>query len=60
MSDAEPMMKFGEFYHIARPGQTRAAACVNDGCQFDLSDKEVEPFLRKARRRTLKRRKIRP
>ncbi len=59
MSDIEPMITNGEFHHGAKPHQTRALACVNNGTTFDLRSPELEPFLRKRRRRLLKRLGIR-
>ena len=60
MKDIEPMIWEGEFWHIAKPHQTRAAACVNANNYFGITSPEVEPFMRKARRRALKRHGIRP
>jgi hypothetical protein len=59
MSDSEPGFTHGEFYHGAKPHQTRAMACVNNGKTFDQRHAEIEPFLRKSRRRALKRAGIR-
>lgn len=59
MRDAEPSCRTGEFYHIAKPYQTRALACRNNGNSFTTEDAEVVPFMRKARRRFLKRQGIR-
>jgi hypothetical protein len=59
MANAEPMARDGEFHHIAKPHQTRAARCVNANRTFHMQDKEIEPFMRKARRRALKRSGIR-
>jgi hypothetical protein len=60
MSDAEPTTEHGEFYHIAKTHQTRAKRCRNADGVFDVDNLEVVPFLRKARRRFLKRNGIRP
>ena len=60
MVDCEPFIRGGEFYHLAKPHQTRALACHNGGQQFSNEDPEIEPFLRKGRRRFLKRAGIRP
>lgn len=50
----------GDFCHVAKPHQTRAAVCVNANRSFGVSSPELTPFMRKARRRALKRRNIRP
>jgi hypothetical protein len=55
MSDAEPGSQFGEFYHLGTKHQTRALRCLNAGKAFDTRDQELVPFMRKARRRVLKR-----
>lgn len=60
MSDAEPSCSTGEFYHIAKPYQTRARSCVNHGKSFTTEDLELVPFMRKSRRRFLARNGIRP
>jgi hypothetical protein len=60
MVDCEPSTRCGEFYHHASPHQTRALRCRNDRQQFCTEDKEIMPFLRKARRRYLKRAGIHP
>lgn len=59
MTDGEPMTRFGEFYHGARPHQTRAARCSNHGKTFGVEDREIEPFMRKKLRRALKRAGVR-
>ena len=60
MSDRESSTTTGEFLHLAKPHQTRAAQCINAAKTFETTDPEVEPFLRKSRRRHLKRAGIRP
>ncbi len=60
MSDCEPMIWEGEFWHIAAPHQTRAAVCINANSYFGVTSPEVTPFMVKARRRALKRFGIRP
>jgi hypothetical protein len=59
MTDCEPMSGFGEFWHLARPHQTRAKRCANEGKRFHTHNAEVEPFMRKSRRRALKRMGVR-
>lgn len=59
MPDAEPMAPDGEFIHVAKPHQKRALTCVNNLKSFHMQDKEIEPFMRKGRRRALKRAGIR-
>jgi hypothetical protein len=60
MPDCEEMVAEGEFCHVARPDQTQALACLNANRSFGISSPEVTPFIRKARRRALKRLGIRP
>lgn len=60
MPDCEEMVAEGEFCHVAKPHQTRAAVCVNANRSFGISSPEVTPFMRKARRRALKRLGVRP
>jgi hypothetical protein len=60
MDDCEPHSSRGEFWHLAKPHQKRALACSNNGNYFFEDSPEVEPFMKKGRRRTLKRRGIRP
>src|SRR6478609_403155 len=60
ITDCEPSSRLGEFWHIARVGQTRARACRNADLVFTVLSSEIAPFLRKSRRRYLKRQKIRP
>jgi len=60
MDDCEPSTQGGEFYHGAAPHQTRARRCRNHRGQFSTDDVEIQPFLRKSRRRFLKRAGIRP
>lgn len=60
ITDCEPMTPDGDFCHVAKPHQTRAAVCVNANRSFGVSSPELTPFMRKARRRALKRRNIRP
>lgn len=59
MTDCEPGSWGGDFYHIAKPHQTRARRCKNDGKAFVMWDAELVPFMPKARRRALKRMGIR-
>lgn len=59
MHDVEPHGAT-EFWHIASPHQTRALACANSHQKFDERSPEVEPFMRKGRRRALRRQGIRP
>ncbi len=50
----------GDFPHYAKPHQTRAAACSNEGMTLTQDSPEVTPFRRKSQRRKLKRKGIRP
>lgn len=59
ISDSEPSTRTGEFYHKARPYQTRARRCQNAGKVFMTDDLELEPFMKKAQRRRYKRLGIR-
>lgn len=60
MIDWEPASPNGEFWHVLRRGDVQRRPCANTGLCFDARSSEVEPFLRKKRRRDLKRRGIRP
>ena len=56
MNDCEPMDADGEFHHRVRTTpKGKEIFCVNNGRTFGESDREVEPFMRKGRRRALKR-----
>ena len=59
MTDYEPQSRNGEYWHIAKPHQTRAAACSNNGQMFHGNSPEIVPYMRKAQRRLLKRKGIR-
>jgi len=59
MVDVEPCSPNGEFWHVAKPHQKRAILCVNNGGVFTQKNMEIEPFMRKVRRRALKRAGIR-
>jgi hypothetical protein len=59
INDCEPMDSRAEFFHGAKPHQTRALACPNDLKTFYAESPEIEPFMRKSRRRALKRAGIR-
>jgi len=60
MSDAEPAAPGGEFYHPSLDKNNKPHTCKNAGKVFDMNDLEMEPFMRKSRRRALKRLGIRP
>jgi hypothetical protein len=60
MLDFEPCAPHGDFIHQAKPHQTRALACPNVDQWFRLTSPEVVPFLRKSRRRALKRMGVTP
>jgi hypothetical protein len=60
LHDCEPNSSRGEFNHRAAPHQTRALACVNHNKTLYTDDLDLVPFLRKGRRRYLKRMGIRP
>lgn len=59
MHDREPGCDSGEFLHLAKPHHTRALACPNNGRALTTTDTELVPFMRKSRRRYLKRAGIR-
>jgi hypothetical protein len=59
MHDTEPSCWAGLFYHRAEPHQKRALACANNGKSLITEDRDLVPFLRKSRRRFLKRNGIR-
>lgn len=59
MTDCEPMQGGGEFWHLAPKDKPKAYRCRNNGKPFSMEDHEIVPFLRKARRRYLKRAGIR-
>lgn len=61
MKDLEPMVVQGEFYHHDGIGdKPRVKACPNVNKIYRSNDPQVEPFLKKSRRRALKRMNIRP
>jgi hypothetical protein len=55
MNDCEPMDLGGEFYHPSLDKAGKPHKCVNSGKNFNTTDSELEPFLRKRERRVLKR-----
>lgn len=59
MLDCEPYSLNGQFWHLLRRGEIPRKACPNWGVRLGLDSAEVEPYMRKARRRFLKRRGIR-
>lgn len=60
MTDTEPFAPNGLFYHVAKPHQTRAKKCPNEGRHFGTEDAEIEPFMRKRLRRSLRRAGVTP
>jgi len=59
MMDIEPMSPHGEYWHPTLNKKGKPHSCVNAGKSFTDRNTEVEPFLRKGRRRALKRMGIR-
>ena len=59
MPDCEPHTLLGEFWHPTKTKAGKMHPCKNAGLYFNTSSPEVEPFMRKARRRFLKRAGIR-
>ena len=55
MNDCEPMDFGGCFYHPDKDKKGKPHKCRNSGRQFNTSDAELEPFLRKGERRLRKR-----
>lgn len=59
MSDCEPCYRYGEFWHPLTNKKGKPHSCKNAGKYFDMTSPEIEPFMKKSRRRALKRMKIR-
>lgn len=59
MNDLEPASPRGEFLHPAFDKDLKPRKCVNAGKTFNMDHLEIEPFVKKSRRRFLKRNKIR-
>lgn len=59
MTDCEPMTSCGEFWHLAPKDKPKAFRCKNNGQRFGTDEHDIEPFLKKGRRRFLKRAGIR-